>query len=274
MSRKLFPEIFMVDVDEYIYQSRYIAFLDILGFTEHVYSSKSDAGQIGAIAKVLEIIEQEKEHNDLLAGAHLVFNEDNGFYMFSDSVILTAPTSDPGLIEIFLNVSSLIRRLLGYAVLLRGAIVQGDIYEKKQVIFGPGLIEAYKIESTSARYPRILVSEDVRLKSQSVSYEVRGRKSMPLSIKIRRDFDGLHHLDWMLHYHTIYGPETRGVRINGPEDYRYLKERIEFALKDASDSPAIKSKVYWLANYFNDVITRGAAEGLLGRSRDVEKIAF
>lgn len=253
----------MTEQDDYTYQNRYVAFLDILGFQEHIYRSCSDTGHIGAIARVLETIEEEKEYT--------VF-KDNAFYMFSDSIVLTAPATEIGLKDILLKVSYLTRRLVGYAALLRGAVVRGDVYEKKHVIFGPGLIEAYKLESSAARYPRILVTQEIKTIAQSISYDVRGRKSMPLSIKIRRDFDGLHHVDWMLHYHTVYEPGSKGIRADGPEDYRYLRKVIEFALKDAADSPAIKSKVYWLANYFNDVISRGAAEELLGGSRDVEKI--
>ena len=152
--------------------------------------------------------------------------------------------------------------------------MQGEVYEKNHIIFGPGLIDAYRLESSAARYPRVLVSENIQLASQSISYDVQGRKSMTLDVKIQRDFDGLYYLDWMLHYHRIYEPGGTGFRTDGPEDYRQFKKSIEYALEDAKDDPAVKSKIFWLANYFNCVIERGRSADVLGGSSDVAQIAL
>ena len=262
----------MKDAESYNYENRYIAFLDLLGFSEHIDGSRSDQSQVRAIAKVLEFVEMEKEFNDQQSTFHSG-NSCESLHMFSDSIVLTAPVTDFGLTRIFLKVSSLLRGLLDHAALIRGAIVQGEIYEKDHITFGPGLIEAYKLESSAARYPRIIVSEEIHLASQSVSYNVDGRESMLLDKKIRRDFDGLHYLDWMLHYHSIYEPGSKGFRIyEGPGNYLGFKEAIEFALEDAAENPAVRSKIFWLANYFNSVIERGKVEELLGVSRDIAKI--
>lgn len=262
----------MINKELFAYTNRYIAFLDILGFSENVDRSRSDEGQVRAIANVLESIEEEKIFNDQLLKFKPAAEESEGFYMFSDSIIVTAPFTNAGLTGILLKVSYLLRKLFLNATFIRGAIVQGEVYEKNHVLFGPGLIEAYRLESSAARYPRILVSEDIQSTSTSITYDVRGRKSMPLDVKIRRDFDGLHYLDWMLHYHTVYEPSSKGVRLDGPENYHRFKDAIEFALEGATDDPAIKSKIFWLANYFNSVIERARAVDVLGGSKNVAPI--
>jgi hypothetical protein len=40
-------------------------------------------------------------------------------------------------------------------VWVRGAIVKGPLYCGKSEIFGPALIEAYKLEENLAKYPKI-----------------------------------------------------------------------------------------------------------------------
>ena len=45
-------------------------------------------------------------------------------------------------------------------ILVRGAIVLGDIYAQGDIIFGPGLTQAYLLEENSAKYPRILITKE------------------------------------------------------------------------------------------------------------------
>lgn len=277
----------MTEAEQYTYQDRYIAFLDILGFSAHIDRTLSDRSEIAAIARVLESIDAEKVYNDTGKINHKTIplmldpsisiagcSGSHGIYMFSDSIILTAPVTDNWLVSILLKISSLLRGLLHHSILIRGAIVQGQIYEKSHIIFGPGLIKAYKLESSAARYPRILVSEEIQLASQTIPYNVRGRESMPLSVKILRDFDGLYHLDWMLHYHEIYDQGFKGIPNDTPEFYNELKKIIEFAIKNSPKNSSVTSKIFWLANYFNSVIERGATANCLRLSPDVTKIVL
>ncbi len=55
----------------------------------------------------------------------------------------------------------LIVDLLHLGFLTRGAIVVGELYHRDNVILGPALLEAHKIESKEAFYPRIIVSQEV-----------------------------------------------------------------------------------------------------------------
>lgn len=48
-------------------------------------------------------------------------------------------------------------------MLYRGAIVIGELHHRKSIVFGKGLIEACRLESKIARYPRIILSHAAML---------------------------------------------------------------------------------------------------------------
>ena len=50
--------------------------------------------------------------------------------------------------------------LLGHGYALRGGITLGEIHLSRNLMFGPGLIEAYQLEDRSAIDPRIVLSEE------------------------------------------------------------------------------------------------------------------
>jgi hypothetical protein len=59
-------------------------------------------------------------------------------------------------------VQALGSRFLRDGILTRGTVVAGPAYHNGRVLFGPGILDAYKLESGVAFCPRILVSEEVR----------------------------------------------------------------------------------------------------------------
>ena len=50
---------------------------------------------------------------------------------------------------------------LGVGCLLRGGVTIGPLFHENGVVFGGGLVQAYRMESDGARYPRIIVSQSV-----------------------------------------------------------------------------------------------------------------
>ena len=49
--------------------------------------------------------------------------------------------------------------LMQEELLIRGGVAKGELYHKKGVMFGPAFIEAYRIEKTFAKYPRVVLSK-------------------------------------------------------------------------------------------------------------------
>lgn len=52
-------------------------------------------------------------------------------------------------------------QLLQHGVLVRGGVAMGGHYESHNVMFSQGLLRSYLLESKLARWPRVIVSEEV-----------------------------------------------------------------------------------------------------------------
>ncbi|MDW3094610.1 MAG: hypothetical protein R8G33_02940 [Gammaproteobacteria bacterium] len=256
------------------YEERYIAFLDILGFSNLVKESLDE--KVGT-NRIYEIIKTFQEQKYFLNEIMPVGGDNPRVYMFSDSICLTVAPTAKGLKRLFDIIFVLNNSLIHNSVLLRGSIVQGRLYEKDSIIFGPGLVEAYEAESKAAKYPRVLISNSIYKESQSIDYIVTGREPMPLSARTRRDFDGLYHLNWLCHFCIKRNPSSRGVPtiMTAPLNYKWIKENIESGLIEAKDRTDILLKWQWLASYFNEVIATGEElDILVGDNKSVSPIKF
>jgi hypothetical protein len=249
------------------YQHRYVAFLDILGFRNLIARTAIDSEFLDAVLKACERLAWEKEWTRVGPGESRV-------YMFSDCLCETAAVTPEGLGALIDGVSRLCQALIGTGVFVRGAIVVGEVYEQEHVIFGPGVVAAYDNESKAAAFPRILVTDEVYAKSQSIEYIVGGRAPMRLSERIRRDFDGLYHVDWLCHFYRIYEPGVRGLRLDAPLDFGAIKHVAEYWLNDPELKKRvdIQAKMRWFASYFNDALHRGRKLNILGRHTELQPI--
>ena len=248
------------------YQERCVAFLDILGFSSLVKKTISDRTYFDAVINACEQLVREKEFKNG-EGSYEGYEDPvkSRIYMFSDCICHTVDPTPDGLIELIETVSGLCTSLIYTGVLVRGAIVLGQVYEEGQVICGPGLIDAYENESKAAKYPRVLVTDDIYERSRSIDYVVGGRAPMRLEERIRRDFDGLYHVNWLCQFHTIYKPGAKGFRTDSPLDYGRIKEIVEYWLLESKERVDIQSKMRWFAGYFNEVLVKGKELNTLGR---------
>jgi len=138
-------------------QECYVAFLDILGFGNFVETK--DAEYVYIYLSNLVTASQRLNLSSL--------NYD--ISIFSDSIIISAPLEQSGkyitdkLFLLYINsllLANIVVESLG-ELALRGAITKGTFFtDGKNITFGKALIEAYKLESAKAVYPRVLVATD------------------------------------------------------------------------------------------------------------------
>lgn len=144
----------MIDriVNEY-----YICYFDILGYKEML----SKYGENNFLQYMIVAI------NTVTDIANF---EDINYRIFSDNVVLFIPVppknSNYYQYNYFFNfitlISNLQRNLMGqYGVFIRGCIIKGNLYFDEQFIYGSGLIEAYQVEDTVAKYPRIIIDNEL-----------------------------------------------------------------------------------------------------------------
>jgi len=144
------------------YTDCYVAFLDILGFENLVRSKNREAKD--KIEKYFQIINYAV--NEL---KRIPSKRNLGTIIISDSVILTIPKSS----DQFKNIETLRQLLIAIRYIqfnlalsniwLRGGVSSGDAYFNsiENQIIGPAYIDAYKLESTVAIFPRVVIDSKI-----------------------------------------------------------------------------------------------------------------
>ena len=130
---------------------RFVAFLDVLGFSEMVQADFESAGEnqnLRNLEEALGAVEPKGEGVQAL--------------QFSDSIVLSS-SFDPSVssLQVIVNASkSLQLRLFQSGILIRGGIAHGRHYHAGSFLFSQALIDAYRLEAISARFPRVVISRE------------------------------------------------------------------------------------------------------------------
>lgn len=134
------------------YELRYVAFVDILGFAGLVERSKTSPTQVQQLYTALSSLSARvlKEQGE---GAQAT--------NFSDTVVMSTTITAEGLKQLFSAVSGFTLDLLEKNMLLRGAIVRGDLMHTRDITFGPALVDAYRLETTTSFHPRVIIDSPV-----------------------------------------------------------------------------------------------------------------
>lgn len=236
------------------YEERYIAFIDMLGFSSLVERSEADVNLLKRLTSVLEDVRMYKkleEHMDAFDSNHPLHFFQNMFKMttFSDNILISTKINTIGLGEIIFISAVICNRLLHQGIFTRGAISKGKLVHTKTIVLGAGLISAYNLEKSAAIYPRILIDESIvhdmdTLASQGGSPDLR-----------RQDFDGLWHLHIFHPSILELNSQTSKSDYSALNNHDYMalgRQEIEKAFQSNADDLKIKAKISWLAKYFNE----------------------
>lgn len=221
-----------------------VAFVDVLGFVQRT----SEAYASGTAPQLLVDIRTALQR----AFCHVEPHTDVGrplwsIAAFTDNIVLGRPISDDGEGELGVTMMKLSRfqlEMVRAGFFVRGGVTVGQLYMDGQFVFGDGLIEAHRLESTVARDPRIVLSTSARdYLNQHMSY-YGGPAGSPQYDEVLLDADR----QWFLNYLEALNrteeelpPDIDGIRQH--------KERIEAALSTYASTPPIWSKYAWVAGY-------------------------
>lgn len=208
-----------------VVRQHFVAFLDVLGFSEMVESDFLDQGQ-GNLAKLFRCHQS----------AAVIFRDDVNcqIIQFSDSIVVAMPY-DAARFEWFAaRVADYQRLLLDERLLCRGGIAVDQHFSNGSFTFSVGLVRAYRVESQSARYPRVVVSPDV------LSLVYPNREAIPAFL-VKED-DGLFFVDYL--------GLTRNRK---PALLGNAVSELVSSLS-AHTNPSVREKGHWLAAYSDAVL--------------------
>lgn len=225
------------------YQEYYVAFIDILGFKSLLKERKCE--EIYSIFEVL----RKKTHGRLnMNGVEIKAYNHIHYTILSDSVIVYIKSNIDDAFATLVDICKKLQFSLAnrdIPIFLRGAISIGDLFHKKDVIYGNALSSAYLLESNLAKYPRVIFTGDTLEKGlKNTKYMFPDMEGI---IKpYQEDDDALYFVDYLLpdvwntdklikYYHTlknICNEQLNQVTEEGLRNkYIWLKAKVDKAIK-------------------------------------------
>lgn len=179
------------------YTKYYIAFIDLLGF-KNIINSKTCHDIFTIFLNIRNPVQQVQIYKN---GAwHPLIDKDTmqkiSIKIMSDSILFYIPaTENDALCSLIMACTSFQAKMAQLAdpILMRGGIVCGDMLALGDITYGPGLTSAYLLEDKIAKYPRIIIDENL----VETAIKETSEKCHPLlQISLFRDNDSYYALNY------------------------------------------------------------------------------
>lgn len=244
-----------------IYEDRAVAFVDILGFKDIIASTIEQNGN--------EIEEETKKLNSFFDEVNKEFSSEEKWTSipdtctrivthFSDSIVFSVKaTQKDGVLFLLDYIHYLIIIAIHYGFLIRGGITYGKVCHTEDKIFGPAMNASYLMESNEAKFPRIVIHEDVL----RATFKNRGPQADEddvvkyLSHLVQKDTDGVFYLDYFSN--VINGYEYAIDKYNYSQKIISIIDNLDTKINSLSDEALkinLNSKSSWLKTKFNELL--------------------
>lgn len=253
------------------YETRIVAFLDILGFKNIIENSEFDRSKIDTIYKALQFL-KDRENSETWNLQFIEIEEDAqkkgvkkfdivdkiSCTCFSDSILVSVKVEDDNVNEmtstLISHLSFVGAELMTRHIILRGAITIGKIIHNNGIAMGKGLIEAYNLETSSANVPRIILSD--KLLSR-LNYPILGKKDRyPYHQYLTRFDDGCVGFHQMVHFQVIEScMHTDSQKLK--QQLSLVKDAIIAGLDDSFEDPSVYGKFKWLSHQYHKLLIIG-----------------
>ncbi|MFM2018777.1 MAG: hypothetical protein RL007_2433 [Bacteroidota bacterium] len=257
------------DITDINYENRIVAFVDILGFKEIIKKSERNLKKLQLLYQTLEFL--KKRENSYKWNLQLIEIEEDAqkkgvsnfdiqslttCTCFSDSIVVSVKCTDNNINEItstlIANLSYIGAQLMTEGILLRGGITVGKlIHLDNGIIMGQGLIDAYQLESNSAKYPRILISEKL---IKSLNYPIDTKKNRyPYHQYLQRFEDGCVGFHQMIYFQVLQSSNMLDKQMLKRE-LKKIRKTIINGLDDNFEHSETHLKYLWLKKEYEKLI--------------------
>ena len=254
--------------DEIKYERRIVAFIDILGFKEIVKQSEKDTTKIELLYYVLEFLKSwetsekwdlrivEIEEDAQKKGVHnFDIRGKTNTTSFSDSIIVSVKVEEnvnEMASTLITNLAYIGAILIEKGILFRGGITIGNIlHNDNGTVFGQALIDAYQLETKSAKYPRIVLSDKL-IKELNYPIETK-RNRFPYHQYVDRFEDGCIGFHQMIYYQVVES-WTEMTSEKMIDSLAKVRKTIIHGLDTSFESPDVFEKYKWLKEQYNKLI--------------------
>jgi hypothetical protein len=232
---------------ERVYEDRVLAYVDTLAWKDLIERSVSDPSVMANVSKAIRSLTSMRLSARNVRRWLAESGKDSSLEVtvFSDTVTISARPTRHGVLWIVTLLRDFTWNLTTDGIYTRGAIVRGQLHHRGGVIFGPALVDAYLLESTVAKYPRIIVSDALLPKARG---DAAADEAVIPASSIVEDADTLHVLnvfapmegehpmtDWVLHF----------------------RARVDADLKAHRSDAGIRAKLGWLRKFIDATLWKG-----------------
>ncbi len=152
-----------------------VLFLDLLGFSEaSIQQDKARQAEILTLVQEIATWRREFEFHLEVHERGITTQLGPTISTFSDNIVISVPLDGlthqqikeeerwkhvlPTMQQL---ASQIATRALNIGFLIRGGLTVGPLFHQDGVVFGKAMVDAYRIESRIANYPRIVISRDL-----------------------------------------------------------------------------------------------------------------
>jgi hypothetical protein len=225
------------------YTQRVLGYVDVLGWRDLIRKSAQDFSVMATVDKAVKALTLARENVTLLKGIDDEFAPE--MTVFSDTLVVSGPVDAVSIELLVGQVQMFALSLMAKGLYTRGAIVQGPLHHKDGVILGPALVEAYELESSAAKYPRILIP-DTGLATAILALP---RSGFPPHRSVLEDFDGMPVLN-------VFG----GILPGDAPAINVIRDRVSKDLLDHRADAGIRAKLGWLRKFIDRVVAESTTQ--------------
>lgn len=230
--------------DSIRYQTRIVAFIDILGW-KNAIQKRLPSDDVKALGKTLMQLQWVTNHYNSLSSfmpSGMQWPGNPMMTQFSDSLLISVDDYEHGRFALQDALQILSSNLISAGRLLRGGVTRGEIFHNGSLVFGPALTKAYELESQRASSPRVILCE-------KLGGEWGGTDSTGAIPWVASP-------DGCLFFNFLSPFMGRPFHKTPQAWQNHLRPFRELILKMAGDSTCpedVFSKYMWLAAYFDKV---------------------
>lgn len=224
------------------YEDRIVCFLDILGFKRHIRrtDTKDSEENTRNINNIVSAIQDIRFFTDI---EELQETEGKQVTQFSDSLVISfLSNEESGVFHSLLLIMWIQVSLVKHGILCRGGIVRGKLIHTEKFLFGPAIVNAYKLESKAALYPRVILDETIILSGVEAhgQHHFASHEEDSIMSLLKQDSDGMYYIDYIT--------EAQEELDDPYYDYPlYLKALGDIILEGLQNSdPSVLIKYQWL----------------------------
>jgi hypothetical protein len=216
------------------YENKIVCFIDILGFRNLVNDTEKDP------QKVYDILSDIRTAITDWSKVAISQNIDLKITQFSDSIVFSFNPVKHYFMTFHFFKELSVNMVLKHGVIFRGGITYGKIHHDNELVFGPGMIQAYDLESKIASVPRIIIDKAAL---DLTNEDGKTIKDYPGQFVFKIEETGYSYVDYIVDVYpyamdrTSYYVKLKGIILKGLEcedekvkaKYQWMKEQYNLA---------------------------------------------